>query len=168
MRVGDGQTSGEASDAVDKHSYCASFRCLLSYFKLQLIAEAMLAGKWEAARRAVSATVDGEPRKELARALIPSACDAYAFSVAKTLIEENDLGKEFPELKEMERKRRLIEAVKKPGWKMAQMMLERGAKHEPQLRLWLVRDILSTCPWHYENKRSRGTLGTRRLGPGMQ
>lgn len=58
----------------------------------------MLAGQWDAARRAVSAAAEGEPRRALARALIPAAADAHAFSVAMALIEENNLQEEFPEV----------------------------------------------------------------------
>lgn len=60
----------------------------------------MLAGQWEAARCAVSSAEVGEPRKALARALIPAAADAYAYGIAKALIEENHLEMEFPEARQ--------------------------------------------------------------------
>lgn len=38
------------------------------------------------------------------------------------------------------KKRKLEAAVVKPGWRMAQQMLERGSRHEQELRVWLVRE----------------------------
>lgn len=40
-----------------------------------------------------------------------------------------------------QKKIKLEGIVKKPGWKMAQQMLERGSRNEHELRVWLV----STC-----------------------
>lgn len=62
-----------------------------------MIASAMLGEHWEPARRLVSAAAVGEPRKTLARALIPAASDAEAYEIATRLIEENQLESEFPD-----------------------------------------------------------------------
>eukprot|EP00903_Cladosiphon_okamuranus_P015468 g14282.t1 len=111
----------------------------------ELIGSAMLQEEWESARRLVSVAAVGPPRQTLARELIPAAIEAGVFEVATRLIEDNNLVSEFPNYDELtdkvwleNKKRRLKGAVTKPGWKMAQQMLDRGSRHKRELAIWLV------------------------------
>eukprot|EP00752_Nemacystus_decipiens_P004366 g3990.t1 len=111
----------------------------------ELIASAMLQEEWEPARRLVSVAAAGPPRQTLARELIPAATEAGVFEVATRLIEDHNLVSEFPNYNELldkvwleDKKRRLKAAVTKPGWKMAQQMLDRGSRHKRDLAIWLV------------------------------
>ncbi|CAN0205206.1 unnamed protein product [Scytosiphon promiscuus] len=115
----------------------------------ELIAAAMLGEEWEQARRLVSSAAAGPPRQTLARALIPAALDASALEIATQLIEDNNLVPEFPEYNALvrkiwlEKKKEKLEAfIVRPGWKMAQHVLEDRYPHERELRVWLVEHML--------------------------
>ncbi|CAN0148816.1 unnamed protein product [Pylaiella littoralis] len=115
----------------------------------ELIASAMLKEEWDSARRLVSSAAAGPPRQTLARALIPAATDAGAFEVAVQLIEDNRLVSEFPDYQALldkvwvqNKKRSLSRVVVKPGWKMAQQLLDRKSRHKRELAIWLVEHML--------------------------